>query len=243
MADEKPITAGDAGPLKLPTITIPATVQQDEQGWPAFTIQTPAGDIAVGCYWRRAKCRGSVDALVSAGFMQRKWAPGLDGNNSTRQTVAFEETGPRLILGSRKGIQTKGPHIVIARKSRRTLVVEVPLTVEQQEWVKAKSDEEKRVKQAAPAASMTTSDARWHCCQLVESAIDWLRKGMADTGCQYSDESMNRIHLVYEELRKAFADGRIVVVEPATPKYQRVGNVICWPGRGNVVPVAPASLQ
>lgn len=246
MAEEKPTTsgngAGTAAPFKLPTVAIPDEVGRDKYGFINFTIQTSAGDVEVSLVWKRAKCRGSVAALVAAGFMLSEWEPGLNGNNSTHQTVAFEVTGPRLILGSRKGIQTKEPRIVIERKSRRTLVVEVPLSAEQWEWVKTKRDEEKQVKQNVPAAALTPDDAHAYYRRLVESALDWIRKSMAGTGCAYSDESMNRIHQAYEELRRAFSDGRVVAVTPPAPKYQRVGNVICWPGAGSVEPVAPSLL-
>lgn len=241
MADKKPTTAGDAGSFKLPTIAIPKSAQRTQHGWLFFTIQAPAGEIAVHCYYRRADCKGSLDALVSAGFMLPEWAPGLPGNNSTRQTVAFGPDGPCLLVGNRRGRKID-PHIVIKRASRRTLEIEIPLTSEQEELVKAAQDEHEEGKpsKAAHFRQLAPESVQGFYCSIAENAIAWIRKNMAGTEYTYTRESMNRIQQSFEGLRRAFADGRVV---PLVPKYQRVGNVVCWPGRGSVAAVAPTLLQ
>lgn len=242
MADKKPTTVGDAGSFKLPTIAIPKSAQRNEYGWPVFSIQTPVGEIIVRCCYRYAICAGSIDALVVGGFMLPEWAPGLPGNNATRQTVAFSPDGPRLLIGNRRGSRTTDPHITVIRVSRRSLGIEVPLTEEQKQLIEAAQAEHKEESRfhAARDGAPSPEGARVFYCNIAENAIVWIRKNMADTGCTYTRESMNRIQQSFEGLRRAFADGRVV---PLVPKYQRVGNVVCWPGRGSVAAVAPTLLQ
>ena len=57
--------------FKLPVLTIPEDVTPSEYGYPEFTIETPEGLIIVIAYhcWACAYCKGSIAALVSAGFM------------------------------------------------------------------------------------------------------------------------------------------------------------------------------
>lgn len=242
MSANKQTTAGNACSFKLPTIAIPKSVQCDEYGCPSYTIPAAAGEIVVSCCGRYARCKGSVDALVSAGFMLPEWAPGLPGNNATSQTVVFSPDGPRLFIGNRRGSQIADPLITILRLSRQNLEVVISLTPEQKEFVGAARDEHEKKKpsQSPHAAALTPDGAHGFYCHLADSAIAWIRKSMADTGCTYTHGSMNRIQQSFEGLRRAFADGRVV---PLVPKYQSVGNVVCWPGRGSVAAVAPTLLQ
>jgi hypothetical protein len=92
-------------PFGYPKITVPHDAAMGPNDPIAFLIHTPAGDLSVGGYnhWR---CVGSADALVSAGFIRSDWLPGLLGNNKTQQTITFEEGGPRLMLGNRRGAPT-----------------------------------------------------------------------------------------------------------------------------------------
>lgn len=245
MADKKPTTAGKAGSFKFPAIAIPKSAQRNEYGWPVFSIQTTAGEIIVRCCYRYAACAGSIDALVAGGFMLPEWAPGLPGNNATRQTVVLSPDGPRLLIGNRRGSRITDPHITVIRVSRRSLGIEVPLTEEQKQLIKAAQAEHKEEShpQSSRDGAPSPEGARVFYCNIAESAIAWIRKNMADTGCTYTRESMNRIHESFEGLRRAFADGRVVPLAPLVPKYQRVGNVVCWPGRGSVAAVAPTLLQ
>jgi len=239
MADEKRITEGAAGPTTLPSVAIPETATPDEYGTMTFAIETHAGEVTVECWGcRLARCKGTVDALVLAGFMAAEWAPGLPGNNTTQQTVAFGAAGAQLILGSRKGIQTKEPHITIKRRSRRLLEIDVPFTEEQQARLKAARDRNPNAKPARVPLPLDVAKGVY--CNVVERAIAWIGENITDSDCGYTSDSMHRIHAAFEELRRAFADGRVV---PLVPKYQRVGNIVCWPGRGAVAPVAPTLLQ
>lgn len=246
MADEKPTTHDNRRPLELPSVTIPDNPLHDRWGWPTFTIHTQEGDIAVDCGCQTAHCTGSVAALVSAGFMLKEWVPGLPGNNKTRQTVAFDAEGTRLITGGRKGVQTKAPHITVVRRSAKKMTVEVPLSPEDRDRVYTMVEKHRAVERSASAGTneaFSPSTARSLACQNVETAVSWLIEQVGKTGCTYTPDSLNRIHQSFEGLRRAFADGNLVPVQASPPKYQALGNVICWPGRGNVAPVAPALLQ
>ena len=213
-------STGSSAPFKVPTLAIPDDTQCGADGWPGFTIGSPGGPITAKCIWKSMECLGSLDALVAAGLMLPEWAPGLLGNNTTQQSVAFEADGPRLILGNPRGKRLTVPQIAIRRVSRRSLAIRLQLTVEQQEWVRAKCAEAKN------GAPVTPESAHIACCKRVEIALGWVRFNLEDPGHTYTHEAMSRIRESYNGLCRAVADGR---KSPAVPKYHREGNVIHFP--------------
>jgi hypothetical protein len=188
-----------------------------------------------------------MDALAAYGLLHSEWLPGIPGNNKVRQAVEFDEDGPLLIIGNSSRVRPKGPRLTIVRETKGRYLVEMKGTEEDKNRVGAlrlkKNVADSAASDGGPALAMTPKHAQIVCCNWVDSAIAWITNNMAGTGCAYTPESLSRIHKSYEELRRAFADGCIVSVSPVVPRYQSVGNVICWPGRGSVAPIAPILLQ
>jgi hypothetical protein len=189
-------------------------------------------------------------------LLRPEWCPGLPGNNKTHQQVLFDSDGPHLLVGNTRGKKQPGAHITVRRISARSFMVEVPATLDQQKRLE-EFHERRRAKLAAEMEKKRLAcnpDVNEEVCDR-ENPEDRARRtaGLADAmlnqlrglalvehkGLMLSIESQQRILRQMAELRRAFTEARVVQV---APKYQTVGNVIGWPGRGRIAQVAPAAL-
>lgn len=125
---------------QVPFIDIPADEQLmfDQHDWPSFVIETSLGLINCHPRWSNMECCGSVEALTAYGLLRQEWMPGLPGNNKTRQTVVFTESGPALAIGrfSRNQYSVSVPYLVVVRQGKK-VSVEIPMTSDQKEWLTA----------------------------------------------------------------------------------------------------------
>ncbi len=240
----------------MPRIEMPADVTMDDRGYIGFKLGTAEGPVHVRAYWKTWECRGTVAALVAGGLLRPEWCPGLPGNNKTRQQVLFDSDGPRLLLGNTRGKKQQGAHITVCRISARSFMVEVLATFGQQKRLeefherrRAKLDAEIERKRLA-----CKSDVNEEVCDrenpeerarrtagLADAMLNQLR-GLAlveHKGLKLSIESQQRILRQMAELRRAFAEARVVAT---APRCAQIENIICWPGRGSVAQVSPTAL-
>lgn len=240
----------------MPRIEMPADVTMDDRGYIVFKLGTAEGPVHVRAYWKIWECRGTVAALVAGGLLLPEWCPGLPGNNKTRQQVLFNSDGPRLPLGNTRGKKQQGARITVCRTSARSFMVEVPATLSQQKRLE-EFQEKRRAKLAAEMEKKRLAckpDANKEVCDR-ENTEDRARRtaGLADAmlnqlrglthvehnGLRLSAESQHRILQHLAELRRAFAEARVVAT---APKCAQIENIIYWPGRGSVAQVAPTAL-
>lgn len=145
--------------VEFPSIEIPddSQISFDERNWPSFVIETSSGPITCRptCRptWWNIECTGSAEALSAYGLFSPEWMPGLPGNNKTRQSVIFTEDGPALAIGrySRNQYSASAQYIVVVKHGKRA-VIEVPITPDQKEWLRAMRD--KRRNPPAPLPAM-----------------------------------------------------------------------------------------
>lgn len=228
----------------IPILTIPENAREDGY-FLCFDIVTNAGsvkaDLRSGTFGS-ACCIGSAVALAAAGIISPDWII----SDRKSWCVAFGESEPSLKIGGRG--RPKGRYMSIDTYcAPGNFRVRWETTHHERDDYALRVDElsrsgklKKHHEDDKPAAPLPPETDQF--CSRVDDAITWLREQMKNTGCTYTPESMNRIHQAFEGVRRAFADGCVVPEVPAVPKFQRVGNVICWPGRGNVAPVSPAPL-
>lgn len=249
------LAAAKGGPISLPFIEIPPSAVARSRNEPWFVIDTTEGPIEVTGWSGMLQCHGTLVALLARGLIAPSWLPGLPGNNRSRQTVVFDPAGPHLVLGNRRGARLDHPYLVVVRRSARTYTVELSVSPEQ----KAKLDEihkrwseerEARERQEAPcgergpqndAVPESQEDRARHTVRVADAMLDQLR-GLAMVeykGLTLSAESQQRILRDLAELRRAFAEARVVAM---APKCAHIENIICWPGRGRIARVAPAAL-
>ena len=212
--------------VSLPTVIIPQDYQQHKYGYPEFQVETAEGNITVIAYGHTFECKGSVGALTEHGLIQPDWLPGIPGNNSTRQTVVFEEGIPRLLKGRPRGPRNTAPHIVIMRLSRCTYCVSVPTTKEQEEFIHLLVERRKREmrEQNRPVEKPISPEDSIHVClSFIEVPLVMHEGNLAKAGYHYTQESMTRIDVAFRELSRALTDGVLVQDNPV---LQRDGNVI-----------------
>lgn len=250
------LAAAKGGPMSLPFIEIPSGAVARPGGKPWFVVDTAEGPIEVIGWRGTLQCHGTLGALLARGLIAPAWLPGLPGNNRSRQTVVFDPTGPRLVLGNRRGARLDHPYLVIVRRSARAYTVELSVSPEQKARLDTireqlcREEREAREKQAAACgargpqndtAPESPEDRARRVVGLADAMLNQLR-GIAlveHKGLSLSAESQQRILRQMAELRRAFAEARVVAV---TPKYEQIENIICWPGRGRIAQVAPAAL-
>ena len=237
-------TLSSALVVNLPQVTIPNNCQCDDQGYLTFQVETAEGNIKIRTYrGDRFLCQGPGVALAAYGLLQADWLPGIPGNNSLQQRVAFEVGGPRLIKGGRiGGKRIVSPCISIRRLSHSRYEVVVPGTEEQQarvqllieinkdEILKKKRRERLEQLNRNHAESMkrdflysTVGYMRRYCVEWIDAGKRITDRAMESSGFRYDDESNTRINWALNELISAFAEGEMV---QSTPGLQRDGNVV-----------------
>lgn len=137
----------------VPSIEIPDDEQVffDQYGWPYFSIETGSGQINFAIAPSRIECSGSVEALSAYGLLRQEWMPGIPGNNKTRQTVVFTESGPALAIGrfSRNQYSASCQYLVVVRQGKR-VSVEMPTTPDQKDLVLAMIKKRRNPPQTRP---------------------------------------------------------------------------------------------
>lgn len=125
---------------EIPSIQIPTDEQIifNEHGWPSFVIETSSGPITCRPTCMHMECKGSAEALTAYGLLRQEWMPGNPGNNKTRQSVVFTESGPALAIGrfARNQYSASSPYLVVIRQGK-LLVIDLPMNPEQKEWYEA----------------------------------------------------------------------------------------------------------
>lgn len=250
------LAAAKGGPISLPFIEIPPSAVARSGDKPWFVIDTTEGPIEVTGWRGMLQCHGTQEALLARGLIAPAWLPGLPGNNRSRQTVVFDPAGPHLVLGNRRGARLDHPYLVVVRRSARTYTVELSVSPEQKAKLDAihkqrlSEEREARERQEATCGERgpqndtvpeSQEDRARHTVRLADAMLNQLR-GLAmveHKGLTLSAESQQRILRDLAELRRAFAEARVVAM---APKCAHIGNVICWPGRGRIGQVAPAAL-
>lgn len=138
---------------QFPSIEIPADdhVFFDQYGWPYFSIETGSGQINFAIAPSRIECSGSVEALSAYCLLRQEWMPGIPGNNKTRQTVVFTESGPALAIGrfSRNQYSASCQYLVVVRQGNR-VSVEMPTTPDQKDLVLAMIKKRRNPPQTRP---------------------------------------------------------------------------------------------
>lgn len=223
------------GHIWPPKIKIPDNAVEDEKSMGlVFDIQTRCGTVSVrGC--RKWGCSGTVNALTAAGLLLPEWAPGLPGNNKTRQTVVFADGIPRLVRGNRRGTALPGPFIVIERRSRYGYCVRVEPTKEQyalldavvdRHWEKhrAQLDAERKEQvmaiQAARRKAMPKDEIRRDCLNFVE-ITNGVVMALLNSGSYRPDAKMARdMNDIFAKLEKCILEGELL------PEYLKHGNVV-----------------
>lgn len=142
-------------PCPIPSIEVPADDQLffNQYGWPSFTIETGSGPINCSPWCSNFSCSGSAEALAAYGLLRQEWMPGIPGNNKTRQTVVFTESGPALAIGrfSRNKYSASPPYLVVVRQGNK-VSVEIPMTSDQKEWLTATHDKRRNQPPPLPAS-------------------------------------------------------------------------------------------
>lgn len=241
-----------AGPasMNMPTVEMPSdeelTINRREGI--LWAIQTPAGLIEC-CGWPwQIGCTGTIEALAAKGLLIPEWVPGIPGNNKMRQSVVFDRDGPRLLIGNRKSSKIPGKTITVIRPSKHHYEVSLPTTDAQGKRIDAliNAARAKTERQIAHEQSPLPADDQSPSVELVHAtlvaganrALDAVRRHLDPfCGGKLSKDSEARVLRLLDELRRAFAEARMV---PVVPEYQQDGNVVFWPGRGSVGPVSPA---
>lgn len=236
--------------IKRPTIEIPEEAWGANQySFDALSIVTAAGHIRIEFDCCVLKCRGSVEALAAYGLFRPEWAPGQPGSstNKVRQVVIWTERGPELVAGKfhRSRITDALDRLTVVRTGKR-FHVELPLTPEQdarrnEHWEKRQQEQDAQRAAAStvrpqPAKTRTTdprdpdyqNDILGVTINSANRFLDALREttSLERNGLSYSAESNARILRVTDELRRAFAEARLI---PLVPKYHAEGNVIHFP--------------
>lgn len=258
MASEKPTTPTNGAntiPNNLPVFEIPDNAQIESERSVTFSIVSDVGSVSVSIYdWysRRCEvvCTGTGPALMGAGIVAPHWLEVVRPS----WCVAFEEAGPRLIVGVRG--RPKGRYMRLHKRGGAEAEFAVRWNVER--W--AEDDQydqyQKRIAELWQRSGKVEckpdvneevcdrenpEDRARRTASLADAMLNQLR-GLAlveHKGLKLSIESQQRILRQMAELRRAFAEARVVRV---APKYQTVGNVIGWPGRGRIAQVVPAAL-
>lgn len=215
----------------LPTVEIPKDFQQDKHGYLIFKIATTEGDVQVSTWHWAFSCKGTPGALVACGLLQADWLPGIPGNNSVRQTVAFNDGHATPLRGRRNGARTPGQSIIISRLSRVKYEVRVPTTKEQQEFIQGIQEsrerkfKEAKEKEAAAAYAYkpeSPGEFRHDWLRMVDISMQLRQERTPECGFSFNKESTERIVRAFSELRRAIVEAGV----QAKPALHRDGNVV-----------------
>lgn len=251
MADKKPTTYSAeivAAPFGMPRVAMPQEVSVSEYGMVTFLLTTPAGPVDVLAFRDSFDCRGTVAALIAAGFAQAGWFPGLPGNQKTCQKVVFDSSGPKLLVGKLQGKRQTQPHIVVSRRTNRAFTVKIPATPEQHTRLEMLRDQSaSRAKTARDMGERKNSERFWddydkqeqercrnrsvgglredalYCLGIYEQLLGVRLSG---DGVRYADEVIAEVHTHMNAIRCAFLGGKVL---PAVSQYRRDGNVVYFP--------------
>lgn len=255
MAIEKPTTPTNGAnniPNNLPVFEIPASAKIESERSVTFSIASDAGSVSVSIHGRHGRrcevmCTGTGPALVGAGFVTPHWLEVVRPS----WCVAFEEAGPRLVVGVRG--RPKGRYMRLHKHGGAEAEFAVWWKVERgaqddkyrkriaELWQRSGKVECKPDVNEEVCDHENPEDRARRTAGLADAMLNQLR-GLAlveHKGLKLSIESQQRILRQMAELRRAFAEARVVQV---APKYQTEGNVIGWPGRGRIAQVVPAAL-
>lgn len=234
MATNEPTTPREGTPIAarscLPAFAIPDDAKIEEGRFAEFSVSSDAGAVEVSISrWYDSEvsvsCRGTAPALVGAGLFSFDWLV------ADRRTwcVVFEEAGPRLVVGGRGC--PKGPYMNI-RNERGTCDLRWKVAGPQRAeyakriealWARSGGARKQEGAQKDSGQPWPPEVAHRAMCDRTENAIDLWKSCVEKTGCRFTDDSLNRINLAFEALRRAVSDGCVVVVQPELP---RAGNVI-----------------
>lgn len=247
MAKENPTTPTGGATLAAltapPVLAIPDDAEVAEQVV-EFPIHTGDGRVGVGIAVRlddvRVCCQGSWEALVAAGIVMRDW---LVTNRISSWCICFDGGMPSQRIGTRGRPKGQYMRIFYVHGEYRadwcvtgTQAAALATRIEKL-WAASGKARQQEVQRQSTERALPPEAAHRVMKRNTDIAIDWWKNLIKDTGCRYTDDSMNGIHLAFEALRQAVADGCVVSVQPEQVDRQRVGNVICWPGRGSVAAV------
>jgi len=212
--------------VTLPTVEIPKDFQQDERGFLIFKIATAEGDVQVSTWSWQFSCKGTSGALAACGLLQTDWLPGIPGNNSVRQTIAFNEGHATPLRGRRNGVRNPVQSLIISRLSRVKYEVRVPTTKAQQDFIQGiQESRERKAKEERIVATYkpkSPGDFRHDWLRMVEMAMSLNHERAEKCGFSFNKESVDRINRVFNELCSAISEGGV----QSTPTLRRDGNVI-----------------
>lgn len=238
----------------MPALGIPDDAEMCGENGAGFQLQSRAGPIAVDVYAysrdpsAKVRCIGPWPALLEAGLVSPDWL--VEDRRSW--SVVFSSGSPQVRIGVRG--PPKGRYLSILRTGKGgDLQVMWRVTPDETASYRVRLEELWRRSGSArvETTKSETAGEPWpvsvaHEClqERLSDALAWWKERIDDTGCRYTDDSQHRIDRAIEALRRAVADGN-VEEQPRTRRFdgQRIGNVVCWPGRGSVAAVDPAALH
>ncbi|MBI4996158.1 MAG: hypothetical protein HZC22_04515 [Rhodocyclales bacterium] len=237
----------------MPALAIPDNAGMEFEFSATLSLQSDGGSIAVDVWagrgdpLARVRCGGTWAALSSAGLVSPAWL--VEDRRSW--CVAFIGGEPCVVVGGRG--RPKGRYISVRRGGAGDFDIAWPVTREQSDSYRARLDQlwqqrgkgrEERAESATQSGPWPVSFAHSQLQDRLGEALTWWKERVGETGCRYTDDSQQRIDLAIEALRRAVADGN-VEEQPRARRFdgQRIGNVVCWPGRGRVASVDPAALH
>jgi len=238
----------------MPAPEIPDNAEIGAEGATAtFTLRSGGDSIAVavsawtGVSSVEVECHGTWAAMSGAGLVSPDWL--VEDRRSW--CVAFSDGQPRVVLGGRG--RPKGRYISVQRWNNGELYVSWRVTVAQSDsycarlrqlWQTRAKGREESAESATQSGPWPASVAHSYIQDKLGDALTWWKERVGETGCRLTNDSQHRIDLAIEALRRAVADGNVEEQLRARRfDGQRIGNVVCWPGRGSVAAVDPAALH
>lgn len=215
--------------FSFPILPMPDEYVEGKYGGLTFKIETANGTINVESHGLiRWSCCGSLPALLEKGLLLEDWLPGKPGNNKSRQTVAFDDGVPRLVLGNRRGSKFTALHIVIIRVGKKFEVL-IPITEDQINLIERREQDkqEQETWKLAKLARERDYLAEWKTNVINRAGeIEKLAEGkMVFQG--FPEIKLSSYSL--EKVRNAIANLSLVI-EQATPKptdvEMKINNVI-----------------
>lgn len=238
----------------MPALEIPDDAKMDHESRAGFHVQSGAGTIEVGVHaWSidplaEVCCGGTWPALLAAGLVAPDWF--IEDRQSW--CVVFINGSPQVRSGGRG--RPKGRYVRLVRRSKGgdfyvrwevTPVESARYRVRLEElWRRSGKARDETDSSKTAVTAWPPSLAHSYLQDKLGEALAWWKERTGETGYHYTDDSLHRIDLAIEALRRAVADGNM----EEQPRlrchdYERRGNVICWPGRGKVAPVDPIEVN
>lgn len=129
----------------LPFIPVPEQLKRYQNRVFWYEVKTPNGCFSVEISGKHQYCRGTQDDLIACGLVKLEWLPGQPGNGYTSNTVVFDATGPRVVVGKVRGTRSQAHiHIRAWGYIQRTVEVRILMTEEQVKQVAAWEEQQEQ---------------------------------------------------------------------------------------------------